>query len=47
VPRSNPDGYSVNVNCLELPPEAELTIDEFDGQNWERHAGALAHLSKS
>ena len=47
VPRSNSDGYSVNVNCLELPPEAELTIDDFDGQNWEQNAGALAHLSKS
>lgn len=47
VPRSNPDGYSVNVNCLELPQEVELTIDDFDGQNWEQNAGALEHLSKN
>jgi hypothetical protein len=47
VPRSNPDGFSVNVNCLELPGEIEITVEEFDGQNWEQHAGALEHLSKA
>ena len=44
VPRSNPDGFSVNVNCLDEPP-ARIDIEEFDGQNWERHAPDLAHLS--
>ena len=46
VPRSNPDGFSVNLNCLELPGEVVVTVEKFDGQNWERHAGALEHLSK-
>lgn len=45
VPRSNPDGYSVNVRCLE-PPPARLTITPFDGRNWEQHADTLAPLSK-
>ncbi|OGI61475.1 MAG: aldehyde-activating protein [Candidatus Muproteobacteria bacterium RBG_16_60_9] len=45
VPRSNPDGYSVNVRCLD-PPPANLTIKPFDGKNWEQHADALAHLSR-
>lgn len=45
VPRSNPDGFSVNVNCLDEPP-ARIDIEEFDGQNWERHAPGLANLSK-
>lgn len=45
VPRSNPDGYSVNVRCLEPPPR-EVAIEKFDGQNWEQHAHALAHLSQ-
>ena len=45
VPRSNPDGYSINVRCLR-PPPAELIIEPFDGRNWERHADTLAHLSK-
>jgi hypothetical protein len=45
IPRSNPDGYDVNVRCLEPQPR-ELAIEPFDGKNWERHAGKLAHLSK-
>jgi hypothetical protein len=46
VPRSNPDDFSVNVNCLDLPGEVVVTVEEFDGQNWELHAGALAQLSE-
>jgi hypothetical protein len=45
VPRSNPDGYSINVRCLSPQPK-RLTVVPFDGQNWERHAGELRHLSK-
>lgn len=45
IPRSNPDGYSVNVGCLEPPPR-EIVIEKFDGQNWEQHAHTLAHLSR-
>ena len=45
VPRSNPDGYSINVNCLDPVPAGYLT-EEFDGNNWEDNAGSLAHLSK-
>ena len=45
IPRSNPDGYDVNVRCLEPQPE-ELIIESFDGKNWELHAHKLAHLSK-
>lgn len=45
IPRSNPDGVDVNVNCLDNPP-AEMTIVEFDGRNWEQNAHTLAHKSK-
>jgi len=34
TPRSNPDGGSVNIRCLEPIPES-LAIDTFDGQHWE------------
>jgi hypothetical protein len=45
TPRSNPDGISVNLRCLErVPPE--VVMEPFDGQNWERNAEALSHLSK-
>ena len=46
IPRSNPDGIDINVRCLETQPE-EVVIVEFDGQNWEQNAAALAHKSKA
>ncbi|MGI9344394.1 MAG: GFA family protein [Gammaproteobacteria bacterium] len=45
VPRSNPDGYDVNVRCLEVQPE-EISVTAFDGRNWESNAAGLAHLSR-
>lgn len=46
LPRSNPDGMDVNVNCLDERPRA-LRIVEFDGQNWEQHAHSLARKSRT
>jgi hypothetical protein len=46
VPRSNPDGYSVNVRCLEAGTISKITVKPFDGRNWDEHAHDLAHLSK-
>jgi hypothetical protein len=45
-PRSNPDGWSVNARCLDDPDALVLRLSTFDGQNWESHAGELAHLSR-
>lgn len=45
VPRSNPDGYDVNVRCLEPPPR-EIIVRPFDGREWEANAASLAHLSR-
>ena len=45
TPRSNPDGIDVNVHCLDTKP-AKIIISNFDGQNWEKNAGSLAHKSK-
>jgi hypothetical protein len=45
-PRSNPDGWSINARCLDQASRPQLTLSEFDGRNWEAHAGDLAHLSK-
>lgn len=47
VPRSNPDGFSVNFNCLESPRFEHVRFSDFDGRNWEHHAAELAHLSKA
>jgi len=46
VPRSNPDGYSVNVRCLDSGTVAKVTVIPFDGKNWEAHGAELAGLSK-
>jgi len=44
-PRSNPDGISVNARCLDPGTVASITDSPFDGQNWEKNARSLAHLS--
>ncbi len=46
VPRSNPDGYSVNARCLDPGTVRSLTVTPFDGKNWEKAGGALGHLSR-
>jgi hypothetical protein len=45
VPRSNPDGWSINLRCLDPGTVAEVVYEDFDGRDWERHGPALAHLS--
>jgi centromere protein V len=45
VPRSNPDGYSVNVHCIEPGTIDRVNITQFDGLHWEVHAHELVHLS--
>ena len=36
VPRSHPDGFSVNARCLDEGTVEELTIRRSDGKNWEK-----------
>lgn len=47
IPRSNPDGYSVNVRCLDKTSIGKMTVIPFDGQNWEANATSLADLTNS
>jgi len=35
VPRSNPDGFSINARCLDGVNVQEMTITPFNGQQWE------------
>lgn len=41
VPRSHPDGYSVNVRCLDSASVESLSVVPFDGKNWEASIGQL------
>lgn len=45
IPRSNPDGIDINIRCLDETPD-HVTINKFDGQNWELHAHSLASKSQ-
>jgi hypothetical protein len=38
-PRSHPDAWSVNANCLDQP--VELAVAKFDGRHWEQAKAAL------
>ncbi|MEM9168619.1 MAG: GFA family protein [Pseudomonadota bacterium] len=46
VPRSNPDGFSLNMRRLDRTQFASVRVEPFDGLNWEANAGALEALSK-
>jgi hypothetical protein len=35
IPRSHPDGFSVNVRCLDHATVKSVKVEPFDGQNWE------------
>ena len=37
VPRSHPDGYSVNARCLDPGTVEAMTVTQTDGRNWEAH----------
>ena len=36
VPRSHPDGYSVNARCLDEGTIEELSVVRSDGKDWEK-----------
>jgi hypothetical protein len=42
VPRSHPDGFSVNVHCLDGGALGDMRVTRFDGQHWEESRAALA-----
>lgn len=45
IPRSNPDGYSVNVRCLDPATIRQVNVSPFDGKDWEAHGADLASRS--
>jgi hypothetical protein len=46
VPRSHPDGYSVNARTLDPGTVQRQVVVPFDGAHWELHASTLAPLSE-
>jgi len=45
VPRSHPDGVSVNVHCLDKGTVVNVTVTPFDGQNWEQNVAKMSPIS--
>ena len=43
---ANPDGVAVTWRCIDDWQDLNVTVNKFDGQNWEANAAALAHKSK-
>jgi hypothetical protein len=41
VPRSHPDSFSINLNCIDLPVGVNVTMQEFDGRNWSKNREKL------
>lgn len=37
IPRSHPEGISVNARCLDPGSVDKMNIKKFDGQNWEKY----------
>lgn len=45
IPRSHPEGYSINVHCLDPATIESITVEPFDGRNWEKNVAGLSPLS--
>ena len=45
IPRSHPDGVSVNVRCLDPDSIEAIKVTPFDGRNWEQNVAELSPIS--
>ena len=45
LPRSHPDGVSVNVRCLDEGTVESVATTAFDGRNWEQNISKLSPIS--
>ncbi|MBL4788164.1 MAG: GFA family protein [Kordiimonadaceae bacterium] len=41
VPRSHPDGWSVNLNCIDPETITSVKQGEFDGASWEANIASI------
>jgi hypothetical protein len=44
IPRSHPEGISVNVRCLDEATIEDMHIKQFDGRHWEENIDKLKPL---
>lgn len=41
IPRSHPNGYSINLRCVDPSKFTNIVIEPFDGANWEKNIDGL------
>jgi hypothetical protein len=44
IPRSHPDGISVNARCLDEGTVTSMNFEQFDGRHWEENIAQLKPL---
>ena len=47
VPRSHPDGISVNARCIDSDTIESMSVQPFDGREWEKGRAAYRDASDS
>jgi len=47
VPRSQPDGYSVNARCLDDGTVSEMRVTPFDGRQWEQQMASDSRAGRA
>lgn len=45
LPRSHPDGLSINVRCLDVDTIESVNVTPFDGTKWEKNVSELSPIS--
>lgn len=45
LPRSHPEGLSINVNCIDPSTICDLKVVPFDGRNWDKNVSELSPIS--
>lgn len=46
IPRSHPDGFSVNARCLDEGTVQSMQVEQFDGKHWEENISQLRPLEE-
>ena len=46
IPRSNPDGFDINVHCLDRSTIEHIDITQFDDARRDESTAAIQHLSR-
>jgi hypothetical protein len=47
IPRSHPDGVSVNARCIDSDTVESMSVQPFDGRNWEQGRAAYRDAAES